>query len=79
MVAVILSALLIRVSLVCQGFPGFHQGDIRIPSHVVGDEDEYEEDADEYEEADVEDDEEGDVDEDEGGGGPGLIFLRTEV
>ena len=46
---------------------------------MVGDEDELEKDADEYEEADVEDDDEGDVDEDEAGGGPGSIFLQTEV
>ena len=37
-VAVILSALLIRVSLVCQGFPGFHQGHIGILSHKDEDE-----------------------------------------
>ena len=49
MMAVILSALLIRVSLVCQGFPGFHQRGISIPSHVVRDEDKYKEGANEYE------------------------------
>ena len=74
MVAVILSALLIRVSLVCQGFPGFHQGHIGILSHMDEDENEY---AEQYVEADVEDDEEGDEDED--GGGPGRIFLRSQV
>ena len=48
MIAVILSVLLIRVSLVCQGFPGFHQRHIGIRSHMVGDEEEYGVDADEY-------------------------------
>ena len=75
MIAVILSALLIRVSLVCQGFPGFHQRHIGIRSHMVGDEEEYGVDADEY----VSDDEQGDVDENVVGAGLGPIFLPTQV
>ena len=75
MIAVILSVLLIRVSLVCQGFPGFHQRHIGIRSHMVGDEEEYGVDADEY----VSDDEQGDVDKDDGGRGPGPIYLSTPV
>ena len=76
MIAVILSALLIRVSLVCQGFPGFHQRhNIGILSHTIRDEEKYEVDADEYEE----DAEQVDVDEDEAERGPGPIYLSTPV
>ena len=84
MMVVILSALLIRVSLVYQGFPGFHQRHIRILSHEVGDEEKFEDEdesvsVDKYVDVDIEDDEEGDVDDDDAGGGPGPIFLPTQV
>ena len=74
MMAMILPALLIRVSLVCQVFPGFHRRHIGILSPVV---------EDEYVEGDVEDDvvidEQDDEDEDEDEGSPGRIFLRSQV
>ena len=84
MMVVILSALLIRVSLVCQGFPGFHQRHIGILSHEVGDEEKFEDEdesvsVDKYVDVDIEDDEQGDVDENDAGGGPGPIFLPTQV
>ena len=84
MMVVILSALLIRVSLVCQGFPGFHQRHIGILSHEVGDEEKFEDEdesvsVDKYVDVDIKDDEEGDVDDDDAGGGPGPIFLPTQV